>query len=259
MQSSLSHQILKSEFANRQIKNPRYSLRKFAKDLGLSQAFVSQIFSGNRKLSIQKSLQIVDRLKLPPQKRAAFLDSVHNESIVFEKRKTLLQSILGADQFACVSRWYHFAILDLTTLANFKSDIDWISRTLGITNFEAKDAIERLERLGLLVRGSQGVWKKTSLHVQVPTTKSLESVRSFHLGILEKAQSILQETSTKEFSRRSITTTILAVNPKKLNAAQKLIEEFRKKLISILSEDPCEDVYALGVQLFPLTKSRGKN
>lgn len=56
-------EILKEEFAQRRSKNSFYSLRSFAKDLGLNPMHLSNIFNNKRGLSKQKAEFVARELR----------------------------------------------------------------------------------------------------------------------------------------------------------------------------------------------------
>jgi hypothetical protein len=59
--------MLKTEFAQRRGRNPRYSLRAFARDLGTDHSSLSQILRSRRSLSPQTIRLFGGRLRLAPQ------------------------------------------------------------------------------------------------------------------------------------------------------------------------------------------------
>lgn len=71
--------ILFSEFQTRKAKNPRYSVRAFAKYLFLDNGFLSKLFSGKVLLSLDLADKITKRLKLTPELRREFLLSAAEE------------------------------------------------------------------------------------------------------------------------------------------------------------------------------------
>lgn len=60
------HQALQLEFGRRRERNPRYSLRAFARDLGTDHASLSQILRGRRTLSPRMVRKFGQRLQLAP-------------------------------------------------------------------------------------------------------------------------------------------------------------------------------------------------
>ncbi|MBX2987531.1 MAG: hypothetical protein KF802_06510 [Bdellovibrionaceae bacterium] len=66
-------QILEIEFQRRVKKNPRYSLRAYARDLGLSASKMSEIMRGLRGMSGRAALRIAERIALPPEESRRFV------------------------------------------------------------------------------------------------------------------------------------------------------------------------------------------
>jgi cyanate lyase len=56
--------ILKNIFQERINKNPKYSLRAFARDIGLSPSLLSMVMSGQRQLTAKQAAKISLKLKL---------------------------------------------------------------------------------------------------------------------------------------------------------------------------------------------------
>src|SRR5690606_11388580 len=127
---------LRDEFARRVRVNERYSIRSFAAHLGLDSSTLSQILAGKRNLS-------EDKIKAIYLKVGYKVQSKSKTAVEFNQ--------LDIDTFAVISDWYNFAILDLAQLKSFKPNAKWIARKLNIQPLEAVSALERLQRLGMLV------------------------------------------------------------------------------------------------------------
>jgi transcriptional regulator with XRE-family HTH domain len=57
-----AHELLTAEFEARRKKNSRYSMRSFARSLGLSQTQLSLILSGKREVSLPQALRLAQVL-----------------------------------------------------------------------------------------------------------------------------------------------------------------------------------------------------
>jgi uncharacterized protein (TIGR02147 family) len=174
-------QLLKDELVRRNSKNPRYSLRGFARDLGISQAFLSQILSRKRKLSDEKAILIADKLRLNATGRKLFVTLARLEQAQGVEVKKILNSqverlqrkhpkfrILTEDVFKVVAEWYHFAIVELTQLRDFKEEPQWIARKLGIPVVLVKPAIEKLRNVGLITERHGRLQKSEIYDCQYP-------------------------------------------------------------------------------------------
>ena len=167
---------LRDELHRRQMVNPRYSLRGFAKAMGLSAPFLSKVLSGQKNLSLTSAAEICETLGFSRLQATEFCRLVQVESTPSEKARGILRSendldtigvaALELEAFSVVSDWYHYAILELSTCRGFKSDPAYIAKKLRISKAEAASALRRLATLGLLKleRGKTGEDRQNYLH-----------------------------------------------------------------------------------------------
>ncbi len=162
--------------------------------------------------------------------------------------KSKLFSNLDIEQFKLISNWYHFAILELCDVEGFQSDVKWIGHKLGISEFIAKDAVDRLISLRLL-EIVDGVLRKSADNSirSIPS----EAIKRFHEQHLENAKKAMRDF---EFTVRDFSGTTVCTSPQQMEKAKKLIKEFRSELTELLESGPKTHVYHLAVQLFPLSK-----
>jgi PAS domain S-box-containing protein len=71
--------VLREELDRRKNKNPRYSLRAFAKFLGVHPSAMSRLLNGKQELSLQACVTILKRLALPVDQSRAFIASVSTD------------------------------------------------------------------------------------------------------------------------------------------------------------------------------------
>ena len=65
---------LKQVFQERRGRNPRYSLRSYARDLDLGVATLSQVLSGKRHLSVKNAKKVVYKLCWGPFQEKCLYD-----------------------------------------------------------------------------------------------------------------------------------------------------------------------------------------
>jgi uncharacterized protein (TIGR02147 family) len=257
--------VLQRVLRERIARNPRYSLRAFAKSLGVSSAYMSYLLNGKRRLSFSRALEICVQLKLNEEETSSFLRGVAVSSDEPGLRRLvegLSQNpsspafdeffVLEADRFALLSQWYHLPLLDLTTCEGFSSDPTWIAQRLGLDRDTVENSIARLMRLGLLKRTGLKL-EKTHEKLTVPTQSPQVAVQNFHLQMIDRARATVEKAEARTFSKRSISSTTFAANMSRLEEARAKIEKFQQELSEFLATDPCQEVYQLNVQFFPLT------
>ena len=151
-----------------------------------------------------------------------------------------------------LSDWYYTAIIELTLTDNFKSDINWIASQLNVSVIKIKLAVERLLELELLSL-EDGVLRKTDNRISTQD-KSLTTgaLRRRQKQWLEMACDSLEN---DDISIRSHTSMTMAIDPKLIPEAKKMISEFNRKLCDFLEQGEKTHVYDLGIALFPLQKT----
>jgi uncharacterized protein (TIGR02147 family) len=253
---------LREEFAKRTDKNPRYSLRAFARALNLVPSALSEILNGKRFPSYKMAEKILGVIELEPEHRERFISSLaHSQknrngerlNPIFRNISAVEPKIdeLSLDLFRIISDWYHSAILELTFTKNFKQDTDWIASQLGISRAEAKLAVDRLFELGLLEE-VRGKWKKSKEQLtSADKHMTNAALRKLQRQALEIALGSLEN---DPIENRSNTTMTMAINESKLPEAKKLISRFNRDLCALLETGSQERVYNLTIALNPIQK-----
>jgi uncharacterized protein (TIGR02147 family) len=220
--------FLSVEYLRRSKANPHYSQRAFAKQLGLSAGELSEVLRGKRKLSLKSALRIARSLSLNEAEREHLITLIHaQKSKEWEAelgdsgragvRDPLAVRQLSLDMFAVVSEWYCFAILTLSETESFRWDENWIAKRLGIAPMQARIAIHRLERLGLIEK-KRGKYRVVENYVLSPDGIPSEAIRNYHRQVLEMASRALEFQGVAE---REISGITMAINPKFISAIKK--------------------------------------
>ncbi len=254
--------VLIHEFQFRIKRNSAYSLRAFARDLGLASSGLSRILNGQQGLSLRKAKDIAKKLELNQLECEHFCSLVEAEHSRSKKQRELATQKLEAhaggatelslDYFKAVSDWHYFSILALTEVSDFESTPEWVAERLNISVASAQEAIDRLIKIELLEYNSSRCLKKTNALVTTPSGVPSRSIKSFHQQILKKAETALfdQSVSEREFAAISF-----AMNPEDLDWAKNEMQEFRRKLTTRLAKRKVKKrLYHLSMQLFALDK-----
>ncbi len=160
---------------------------------------------------------------------------------------------LSVDQFTLISEWYHFAILELLTLKNAKQEMRWLAQSLGITVFQVRLALSRLERLGYLQKvgtNYQVLKPKTS----VPTSRAHRSLFLHQKQMMKRAEEAMYKTDPLSFENREISGMTMAISRDKVQIAKRKIKKFKRDMEKLLSNGDCDDVFQLNIQFFSLLK-----
>ena len=242
--------ILLSKLAEAQIKNPNFSLRAFAKKLGVSSGALSEILKGKRPLSNSIKQRIADKLLLSPQESLEFFQKNLPEKmgLTSDNRLTLSQ-----DQFQLISNWWYFGLLNLIKTNDFKNQESWMARRLGLNVNTVTEALDRLSRMGHIEKkGSQLVRK----YPNIKTTDHLmdSSIRKSHLEDLSLIEKSIRDVPMQ---LRDNTSCTFVIDKKDLPKAKELIRIFQSQFLNLVGKDSGEEVYKLSVSLYPLTQVTG--
>ncbi len=264
---------LSEELAKRVEKNSHYSLRSFANTLGIGPSALSLILSNKRPISTKVIDKIFKVLELSEVEKRMFLESVLKEKkqrgltrispaikLKIDKAQKSHDSEavhgIGLDQFRIIADWYHNAILALANTTRFQSNIKWIAKELGISELEAKLAVERLLRLDLLEERG-GKWMRTNLKTD---TKDKNKTSAFHKKrqkqILEKSIASLQFDPIEERNHTGLT---FPIDPDRMAEAKIKIQNFMWELSKFMMDEKKERVYELNVSFFPLQSHNVQN
>jgi transcriptional regulator with XRE-family HTH domain len=149
---------LQDAFAERRLKNRRYSLRAFARLLATDHATLSQILRGSRRIPARQLSEWAIRLGLQPEEIAAYeaAEQLPDPQTALEQER-LRQWI--AEASAVMARPEHLAILELIRTAEFQPDSRWIAERAGVTVDQINIALSRLLRLRLIALPPGGKWR----------------------------------------------------------------------------------------------------
>jgi uncharacterized protein (TIGR02147 family) len=258
--------LLRDEYLNRKAVNPLYSIRSFAKHIGLTPAYVSMIFQKKRFLSQATALKVAKKLNWNKSKQKYFVNLLEFENPKSEENKEIALLNLHAlersdvnfnsleiDTFEAISVWYYNAIITLLTILKNKATVVEISKRLNLNSIEVESAMQRLKRLGIVEQKNK-CWVAVHEYLRVESTPS-DAIRLFHKQHLVKADNAI---TTQGFEERDFSNMTIAVDCNKLQIAKNKIVEFHHEMAKLLDGNNPTEVYQLSVQLFRLTNPEGK-
>jgi uncharacterized protein (TIGR02147 family) len=267
LQSVSPAEFLSAELSNRKQRNDAYSARAFARDLGLSPSRLSEVLSGSHGVSESTADRIALNLKLKPTVRKFWKDlilatSSRNQKVreLAQKRVSEFRKVEGVrrleeEQFRVISDWYHGAILELTQVQGFRSDVNWIAERLGIAIVQVEGALYRLKQLGLLRMESDGCLVACLEAFNAFSDVPSSAIRKFHRQILTMHMESLIEDSMSE---REAVSMILAIPKARMPEFQQEMKAFVTQFWQRIENDDKDALYSLSVPLCPVRNRRGK-
>ncbi len=239
--------LLRDEFTRRKNKNSNYSLRSFARSLGVNPSALSEIMNSDRPITRKMGGKLLDGLSVDPKKHLNLQSMLQTRNSLGDAKYVLMDM----DQYHLITDWQYYAVLSLAEVKGFKGEPEWIAKRLNISVRQAEQALQGLIRLELLIPNEQG--KLVASGIQLTTTAEISNhwIRSRHLSNLELAKESLE---TDSLDIRDFSEITMAVDTKKLPKAKEMIKKFRRELCTFMESGSKNEVYKLCVQLFPLSK-----
>lgn len=243
--------VLLSELVDRKSRNPRYSLRAFARALSLAPGTLSSVIQGKRSLPARKVEKVCSDLKLKGAEKKAFLNSIGN---IGNRKKTIKRfryekTVSDLVWQEVVSDPLYFTALSVFNLSHAKIEPEFLAKKLGISSQESKSLLRTLFVAGL-VKIENGYYTLRSYSHQSRDNVCSESIKAAHQKSLKVAAEKLYSI---DIDRRDYLSIKIPTNTKKIDLAKKEIRKFLVKMNSLLSEGEKTEVYELCVQLFPRT------
>jgi uncharacterized protein (TIGR02147 family) len=237
---------IKNEFQERQKRNSSYSLRAYAQWLELSPAQVSQMISGKRPATLNTLGKIKSKLNLSPKEERVYIEEIVSTKISpGESKKEVLN--LKEDEFKLIADWYHFAILALLKLKGASLTLRSIASRLGVSFLNARDALERLERLKIIQRRPH--LEQISPALEVTSEIPSSAIQLYHRQNLNMAIDRLNDCPP---ASRQFQSVYLNLREDQIKRYKKLIDQFLDEASEMASTDEDTKLYALNVQLFPV-------
>ena len=251
--------ILIEELRKRQRKNPAYSLRAFARDIGVSASRLSEVLNSKVGLSDSRATIVADRLGLKGQDKAFFIDLVQAEHARSKLAKKAASERVEAhrmdtkkisdEDFHLISDWQNLAALELLDIPETPHTFAAVAERLRISVGEAEATIARLIKVGLLEE-QNGRWIPSDSNSTTTADIPSAAIQNYHRQMLGRANRSLE---TDPVEVRDLSSVVFSLDSKQLSYAKERIREFRRILSQELAAMPAKDkVYSLSIQLFEL-------
>ena len=237
----------------KQRNNPHYSLRAYARDIGIHPATLSQIINGKRGLPFKDADFVAKKLNLGPKEHALFKESLLQKKSTLESIKVSVEDtrvMLDDSFYRIIAEWEHYAVLELFNLSDFTRTKAEVAAKLDLTVNRTEVVITNLVTAGLIEIDPSGLLSK--VHSDVKTTEDITSqaLRDSHKEALHMG---LSKIETVPVELRDYSSSTLALDISKVPEAKLIIRDFRRKMAALLSQGEKKEVYQLAIQFYPLS------
>jgi uncharacterized protein (TIGR02147 family) len=247
---------LNRKFLEIKSRNSGFSLRAFAKKLGIQSSPLSEILRGKRKVSRSMAEKFAMKLMLDPTESMYLLKdfpaATKRNAAAKEKNLQDLEVMrLNAEKFTLIADWVHYAILNLTTTQDFISDPEWMAERLGVKREKIEQCLVRLLDLNLITRDDRGEFTRLYTSVKSPDDVATVSIKKSHLEDLEMAKEKLIECDVKQ---RDFTSITIPFDEELMPEVKVLIRRFQNGIYDLMRNYEPREVYKMNTYLYPLTK-----
>jgi transcriptional regulator with XRE-family HTH domain len=240
-------EILLEEFNKRCHRNPKYSLRAFARSIRVDPSLLSKFFKGERGLSKKTIFRLGQAVNVP------FSQISQVKELQVKANNNVEYKQIDEEFFEPISDWYYFAILELLQVKGRKVTPRWIAMQLGITAAQVHFAMERLESLGCTKQDAENSWTVTQPNQKWSTQAfTSESRKQLQKQFLSKA---IEAIDACPFEKRENSSLTLAMDKNLIPTLKKKIQAFKQEVLQLASDSKnYNSVYQLNLALFPLAE-----
>jgi uncharacterized protein (TIGR02147 family) len=249
------NEFLSSQFEERRNRNPRYSLRSFARNLGLSHSRLSEILNG-QTISMSSAQAICEILHLRSVETNYLLDLVRASSGRTEKirseakerveiQKTRREFQHHKSGNFILSKWYYIGLVEFLT--GTRMALPEIANTLRLSASELETAIQDLQTQGFIQRDGDE-WVKVDGYLKFESAVPSQMIRDFHRAALVRAKNALEQ----PIEARKFLTYTMTVRKERVEEARQELETFAASFSKKFSDTQTHEglVYSLGLQFF---------
>ncbi len=267
--------FLKDFFEEQKRLRTTFSYRWFARKAGLSSpSLCVDVVKGRVNLTLKTLPKITKGLGLRGRTASFFRNLVlYNQARDENSREEHLYQLvrirkgsqlyrLRQSQFAYFDNWYYPVVRELVVYCEWNDDYAVLAKKVypPITESQAREAVDALLSLGLVVRNEDGTWEQSreGLSTEGVPYPIQKNTRRDLLKLGLAAGDVLGPDS------RYIAHATLSMSEKSYREAVRIYDEARKRIVDLALNDPeVEKVYEAMMLMFPLSEntkdSRRKN
>jgi uncharacterized protein (TIGR02147 family) len=244
---------------------PFFSFRYWAAKMGTDASNIAKIIQKKRHASAGIIGRFMEFAGFDKRQQQYFLALVKfNKAKTDQQGRQLFEKLLAIKnvkaetvhekQYEYYNKWYHTAVFALLYYYKFSGGKyrDLAMQLMPpITVEQAKESVALLEKLGLIYRDKDGVYRHTTELISSGEEWRSVAIHSFQEETIKLA---LESLRNHPRNVRDISSVSLTVSKEELRKIQELTREYRRSVLAIAkASDSPDRVYHLNIQLFPMT------
>lgn len=273
---TIASEYLKWVFAKKQKRNPKFSIRAWAKRLGFkNNSPLSLMLAGKRSIPRKYVLPMAEDLNLSVGESQYFSALVElsyaktyrnrmhllNRLHILRPRPKLIKTEI--EPFEFYEDPLNGIIVEMTYLKDFQPDTEWIQKKLrfAVPLAQIKSTVQRLFNLGFLRIGDQGQWIVVSENVVHTTYVKHRAVHAFHRNTQTLISHVIFDADqpVKDLPQeREIQSYSLRIERVSIPKVKEIIWDCVNRIINETSCVPgkADEVYQFNLQFVPMTHGK---
>ncbi len=262
--------FLADYYETKKAEDAPFSYRLFSTKAGFgNKGFLYNVIQGRRNLSKPSIVRLAQAMELTRPEANYFEDMVffgqaknfRDREHFFNRMSTarvkspegITAKKLREDQFTYFSDWYNVVIRSVIELCPFASDFKWLAKMVrpNITPKQAQEAVELLERLGLIEKTQDGVYRLLDKTVTTgPQVVSL-AVQRFHLDMMDRAAEAVRNLPKE---KRNVSALTVGISKESYAKICELILACQNEILDVArQDDKADQVYQINFHFFPIS------
>jgi uncharacterized protein (TIGR02147 family) len=260
--------FLRDFYEEKKKQNYFYSFRYMAQKIGMDHSLLVKVLLGKRHITAECTRELTALCSFSAIEAKYFetlvnFDKARSESqskIYFEKLLSLKQHTsrqVEADHYEYFKKWYYAAIRSLLDFYEFDGvNYKNLGKKLNprITENEAREAIELLEKLCFIKKNPEGFFKPCEAHVSTGGKWHSLAIKNYQKETIALSLSSLDRDHRKA---RDISSVTMSITKEGMEQIREIIKECRGaiiKRVDEMNEAKRDRVYQLNMQFIPLTQ-----
>ncbi len=246
-------------------QNSSYSYKVFARRADVAASSLPMILSGKRNLTEKAGRKFASALDLDFYEQEYFENLIKFNQTDDEVQRAQFENLLKSHRYQkklnkmdrakydFFAKWYMVAIYVMVGMESFDPDPRWIMKRLKrrVSSLETSNALEELEKLGLIGKSSEGKYKQLSGSITTEEENRSQAITNYHSSMTSLAQAAIAYEKKEDIEFNGAT---VSIPRSELPKFKEKIREFRKEINKLASSlKGSTDVYQLNVSFFPLT------
>jgi uncharacterized protein (TIGR02147 family) len=261
-------EYLQRYFRERKNDNRHFSYQLLAQKAGFNnRGFMHSIIKGSKRISKSHCDKISHALGHKKSEAEFFKNIVaygqaknDDERSLFLERALQIRSVrctevqlIRKDQYEFYSTWYHSAVRSIIGMYPFRNEFEQLGRKLSpsITVAQARESVRLLDRLGLIVKGEDGIYRIAEKKIRVSEDISQTAKNRFHGECIDLAKKAIANAPP---GTRNVISLTLGISRPTIEIIRNETEQFKNRMIELAANDENADcVYQYQFISFPLS------